>query len=67
LNFGFTEEQDFLRSEVRKFLAERCPLAEVRRTGEEQRGFCDKLWLEMAALGWPGLTIAGKYGGSGLA
>ncbi|MBW2228909.1 MAG: acyl-CoA dehydrogenase [Deltaproteobacteria bacterium] len=33
MNFGFTAEQDMLRSEVRKFLAERCPLAAVRRIG----------------------------------
>jgi alkylation response protein AidB-like acyl-CoA dehydrogenase len=66
MNFGFTEEQDLLRSEVRKFLAERCPLDEVRRIGEEQAGFCAKLWSEIAELGWPGLTIAEEHGGAGL-
>ena len=58
MNFGFTEEQDLLRSEVQKFLAQRCPLSEVRRIGEEQTGFCIKLWGEISELGWPGLAIS---------
>jgi alkylation response protein AidB-like acyl-CoA dehydrogenase len=67
MNFGFTEEQHLLRSEVRKFLAERCPLDEVRRIGEERAGFCPRLWSEITELGWPGLTIAEAHGGAGLA
>jgi acyl-CoA dehydrogenase len=66
MNFGFSEGQDFLRSEARRFLAERCPLGEVRRIGEEQAGFCPRLWSEIAELGWPGLTIAEEHGGAGL-
>ena len=31
MNFGFTEEQELLRTEVRKFLDEKCPLDEVRK------------------------------------
>ena len=30
MNFGFSEEQDLLRQEVRKFLDAHCPLIEVR-------------------------------------
>jgi len=67
VNFGFTEEQDLLRSEARKFLTERCPLEVVRRIGEEQAGFCPDLWSEVAGLGWAGLTIAESHGGAGLA
>ena len=51
MNFGFTEEQDLLRNEVRKLLAKRCPLSEVRRVGEEQAGFCANLWSEIGELG----------------
>ena len=67
MNFGFTEEQDLLRSEVHKFLTKRCPLSEVRRIGEEQQGFCAKLWSEIVELGWPSLTISEEHGGAGLA
>jgi alkylation response protein AidB-like acyl-CoA dehydrogenase len=66
MNFGFTEGQEFLRSEARRFMAERCPLSEVRRIGEEQSGFCPRLWSEISELGWPGLTIAETHGGAGL-
>jgi alkylation response protein AidB-like acyl-CoA dehydrogenase len=66
MNFGFSDGQDFLRSEARRFMAERCPLSEVRRIGEDQAGFCPRLWSEIAELGWPGLTIAEEYGGAGL-
>ena len=30
MNFGFTEEQNLLRDQVRRFLDERCPSATVR-------------------------------------
>ena len=31
MNFGFDDQQELLRNEVRKFLDEQCPLEEVRR------------------------------------
>lgn len=66
MNFGFTEEQESLRSEARRFLDERCPISEVRRIMETPAGFCEKLWGELAELGWLGLTIPEEYGGAGL-
>lgn len=65
MNFGFTEEQELLRDGVRKFLAERCPMSEVRRLSETAEGFSRDLWLETARLGWPGLAVAEEYGGAG--
>jgi alkylation response protein AidB-like acyl-CoA dehydrogenase len=66
MNFGFTEEQDLLRAEVRKFLDEQCPMARVRALMESDEGFCRRLWAEMAALGWLGLIIPEAYGGAEL-
>jgi alkylation response protein AidB-like acyl-CoA dehydrogenase len=66
MNFGFSEEQDLLRSEVRRFLDERCPLAEVRRLSQTENGYCEKLWEELASMGWLGLIIPEAYGGAGL-
>jgi len=68
MNFGFTEEQDLLRAEVRKWLDERCPLEEVRRIGEAEggAGYSRELWKEIAALGWVGLTVPEVHGGAGL-
>jgi len=66
MDFGFSEEQDLLRAEVRKLLAERCPLPEVRKIAETREGFSRELWQHVAELGWTGLTIPEEYGGAGL-
>ena len=66
MNFGFTEEQELLRNEVRKFLGENCPLEEVRRISESSEGFDRELWNQIAELGWLGLTIPEEHGGADL-
>jgi alkylation response protein AidB-like acyl-CoA dehydrogenase len=66
MNFGFTEEQQILRSEVRKFLDANGSLEEVRRLAESPEGCSPKLWEEMAQLGWLGLLVPEALGGAGL-
>jgi alkylation response protein AidB-like acyl-CoA dehydrogenase len=66
MNFGFTEEQELLRAEVRKFLDQNCPLEEVRKLSETPAGFSPDLWRRMAELGWVGLTLPEAHGGVGL-
>jgi alkylation response protein AidB-like acyl-CoA dehydrogenase len=68
MNFGFTDEQELLRSEVRKFLDESCPLEQVRKTTEDASGpgFSRDLWQHIADLGWLGLTVPELHGGAGL-
>ena len=66
MNFGFTEEQDLLRQEVRKFLGAHCPLEEVRKLMETPDGFSRALWKQLGELGWVGLTISEVHGGAGL-
>ena len=66
MNFGFTEEQEILRAEVRKFLDARCPMDEVRRLMESADGYSPELWKEMAELGWLGLMIPEVHGGAEL-
>ena len=66
MDFGFSEEQDMLRAEVRKFLDRNAPLTVVRELAATPEG-CDRsLWGQMAELGWVGLTIPEPYGGTGL-
>jgi acyl-CoA dehydrogenase len=67
MNFGFTEEQEFLRREARKFLDDNCPMEEVRKLIEGTGGFSGDLWKQMGELGWLGLTIPEAYGGAELA
>ncbi len=66
MNFGFTEEQELLRAEVRKFLDENAPLDEVRKIAETEEGFSRERWAQIAELGWLGLTVPEEYGGAGL-
>jgi alkylation response protein AidB-like acyl-CoA dehydrogenase len=66
MNFGFTEEQELLRAEVRKFLEQNAPLEEVRKIVESDEGFDRSLWSRMAELGWIGLTMPEAQGGMGL-
>ena len=66
MNFGFTEEQELLRAEVRKFLDQNCPLEEVRKIAATPEGVARPLWDRMGELGWIGLALPEKFGGIGL-
>lgn len=66
MNFGFTEEQELLRAEVRKFLDQNASLEEVRKIVERPEGFDRNLWNRMGELGWVGLTLPERHGGVGL-
>jgi len=66
MNFGFTEEQELLRAEVRKFLDQNCPLEEVRKLSATDSGYSRDFWMRMAELGWVGLTFPEVHGGVGL-
>ncbi len=66
MNFGFSEEQELLRAEVRKFLDQNAPLSRVREITEAGDSTDPHLWNRMAELGWVGLTVPEEYGGVGL-
>ncbi len=66
MNFGFTDEQQLLRAEVRKFLDQNAPLEEVRKIVEMPAGYDPNLWNRMGELGWIGLTMPEAHGGVGL-
>ena len=66
MNFGFSEEQEHLRREARKWIDEHCPLREVRQIAETPLGHSPELWKQLGELGWLGLTVDEGHGGSGL-
>jgi alkylation response protein AidB-like acyl-CoA dehydrogenase len=66
MDFGFSEEQEMLRSSARDFLAKEAPMTYVRKMMEDEVGFTGDLWKKMADLGWMGLILPEQYGGSGL-
>lgn len=72
MDVSLTEEQEFLRSSARDFLAAECPMALVRRgvdphdRAPQTPAHLDPLWRAMAKLGWMGLVIPESHGGAGL-
>ncbi len=66
MNFAFSEEQEELRTAVRRFLAEKSPETEVRRLMDTTDGYDPAVWSQMAEqLGLQSLTIPEEFGGSG--
>jgi alkylation response protein AidB-like acyl-CoA dehydrogenase len=66
MNFAFSEEQEELRTAVRRFLQEKSPSTEVRRLMETTDAFDQAVWDQMAnQLGLQALAIPDSYGGAG--
>jgi alkylation response protein AidB-like acyl-CoA dehydrogenase len=66
MNLGVSAEQRELREAVRRFLAERAPLARVRELMETADGTDPEAWrLASAQLGLPGIAVPEEYGGAG--
>ncbi len=66
MNFAFSEEQEELRSSVRRFLDDKSPIPEVRRLMETTEGYDPAVWAQMGTqLGLQGLAIPEEHGGSG--
>ncbi|MDY7019005.1 MAG: acyl-CoA dehydrogenase family protein [Chloroflexota bacterium] len=65
MDFNFNEEQEMLRRMARDFLTEECPKSLVREMISDEKGYYPELWRKMAELGWMGLMLPEKYGGSG--
>jgi alkylation response protein AidB-like acyl-CoA dehydrogenase len=66
MNFDFTDDQRAIKRTARDFLSARYPAATVRALAEDDRGFTDEQWRELADLGWTGLVVPEDLGGLGL-
>jgi alkylation response protein AidB-like acyl-CoA dehydrogenase len=66
MDFGFSEQQELLRTSARQFLERECPPEVVRRVSDDPQANSRDLWRKMAELGWMGLVLPEAYGGSGL-
>lgn len=66
MDFAFSEDQDLLRQEVRKFLEGQSPLPEVRKAVDSPDGYSKELWKQLGELGFLGLTMPSEYGGTDL-
>ena len=66
MNLVLSEEQEMLRKAARDLLEERCPKSFVKQMEQDDKGYSPELWTEMANLGWMGLVLPEKYGGSAM-
>src|SRR5882757_11452706 len=72
MNFDFSDDQKFLKSEARKFLDANCGAARVRGvldatvSDEGGKPYDAGLWKSVAEQGWLGAAIPEEYGGLGL-
>ncbi len=66
MDFGFTPEQDELRTQARRFLDHELPLDRILAWSADPARIDRGLWKRMADLGWTGLTVPEAHGGLGL-
>ncbi|MGA0605418.1 acyl-CoA dehydrogenase family protein [Phenylobacterium sp. VNQ135] len=67
MNFDFSDDQKFLKSEARKFLDAHCTTQRVRKTlDDDGQAYDEGLWKQVAEQGWLGAAIPEEYGGLGL-
>ena len=66
MNFAFSDEQEELRTSVRRFLETKSPETEVRRLMATTEGYDPAVWAQMAdQLGLQSLAIPEEFGGAG--
>ncbi len=67
MNFDFSDDQKFLRTEVRKFLEANCPSARIRKVlDDDGKAYDAELWQAVVKQGWLGTAIPERFGGLGL-
>lgn len=65
MEFEFSAEQQQLKDQVRRFLADRCDRNAVRAVLEGEQPFDRPLWKAMGELGYLSASIPEAYGGLG--
>ena len=66
MNFGFSEEQEAFRAQLRRCFEEHAATPAVFRAMESAEGFDRALWKKLAGeLGLPGVHLPEAYGGQG--
>ncbi|MGK2915425.1 MAG: acyl-CoA dehydrogenase family protein [Porticoccaceae bacterium] len=67
MKFSFTDEQEQIRTVVRRFLAEQSPTTEIRRLMATDNGWERAAWQRLSGeLGLSSVHIPEAYGGQGL-
>ncbi len=62
----FSDEQAMLLETATSFCRDQSPISSVRGLLSSEHGFDGALWQQMVKLGWSGIAIPERHGGSGL-
>lgn len=66
MDFDFSEDQNLLREQVRKFLTDKCPMATTRRVLDGSEPYAKEVWKGLVDMGLTGTAIPEEFGGLGL-
>ena len=66
MNFDFSDDQNVLRDQIRKFLAKESPLSRARAVIEQAGTHAADVWAGLAGLGVTALMLPEHCGGIGL-
>ncbi len=66
MNFDFSDDQKMLKEQVRKFLADKCPMSVTRRVLEGDEPYAKDVWKGLVEMGLTGTAIPEEFGGLGL-
>jgi alkylation response protein AidB-like acyl-CoA dehydrogenase len=66
MDFGFSDEQQEIKSTAREFVADHFKPEKVRELAESGSPYDEAIWSEMCELGWAGIAISEEHGGQGL-
>ncbi len=66
MNLTLSEEQEMLKSMAHDFLVDKFPKSVIKEIEASESGNSLAIWKEMAGLGWMGLALPEKYGGTGM-
>jgi acyl-CoA dehydrogenase len=65
VKFEFDEDQEAIRTEVRRFLSKECTSRTVRNVLESDQLYDAPLWRAMGEMGWTAIALPEEYGGQG--
>ena len=65
MDLSLTESQELIKSTARDFVGSAYSKEALLDLDRTDSGFSDDLWRQVAGLGWLGMAIPEKYGGSG--
>ncbi len=66
MEVNLSEEQIQMARQARRFCENVMPMEYVRSMLEDERGFTEAVWNQMAEMGWTGMCLPEAYGGLGL-